>query len=172
MSKRSPEAQARLKANYAALRAAGLSPLEASRLRSASQAKVNAAIATGARPTPLSERHRAAGGGHTWKTPAPTAGPYGTHKGRIKNDDYKEVYPGEGVIYHAKYAYLMTYVTETKDGIQDRKYYTILSDKKLTKSQLKDEVYQNCQNTNGSYEAKVNKNSIELITAFHNPDFD
>jgi len=176
-SKRKPEAQARLKENYANLRAAGLTPLEASRLRSATQAKVNAAIATGGRTTPISERNQEQGAGRKTKLPEPNIGPYGSHKGRIKAGDYRDlVKVSEGgndyFIYRGRYAYTFTYVTVTKDGVQDRKYYSIVSDYKRTKSDLIEEVYEAVQKGNGSYEAKVSKSSIHLLEALHNPDFD
>lgn len=170
--KRTPAKQQEMRENYNRLRAAGFSPLEASRLRSASTAKVNAAIVTGQRP-PVSEIHQRAGRGESYTYAAPPVGPYGTHTGRIRESDYKDVTLGYTKVYHSKYAYLMTYETD-QNGVRDRKYYTILSDEKLTKQQLKEEVKANTTDpaAAGKYQAKVIVKSIELVEAYYNPDFD
>lgn len=175
--RRTAEQNAQMKENYRALREAGLSAKEAARLRSASPGKVNAAIVRGERPSPVSERHQRAGGGH--RAEPTSAGPYGTHKGRIKDTDYKDAKEyynetlGYDKVYHEKYAYVMTYEVEHKDGTRERKYYTILSDEKMTKSQLKNEVIENtADKSEGQYPGRLIKRSIELVEAFYNPDFD
>jgi hypothetical protein len=170
--KRTAAQQAQAKENYSRLKAAGFSSKDAASLRYASPGKLNAALSTGIRPQ-ISERHQRAGRGESYTRPAPSVGPYGVHKGRIKADDYKDVSEGFSKIYHAKYAYLMTY--ETQQGeVRDRKFYTILSETKLNKRQLKEEVKQNCQQAAaaGVYEARLITKSIELVEAYYNPDYD
>src|SRR5665647_641760 len=95
MAKRSVSKKSELKANYAELRAAGFSILDAQRLRSASKATVGQAVHTTPekfrQDRPLSERHARAGGGagtrykhlDTFQQASPLD--YPIHKGRIKS---------------------------------------------------------------------------------------
>lgn len=170
---RNKEQLAQQKENYNRLRAAGFSPLEASRLRSASQGKVNAALTTGQRPE-VSEKHQRAGRGEK-SQPAPSVGPYGYHKGRIKNADYKEVSLGYTLMYTDRYAYLMTYVVRNpSNGATERKYYTILSPVKRTKQSLIEEVITDCDSMDaaGEYDWYIIHSSVQLVEAYHNEAFD
>lgn len=170
MANRSKEQLQRQKENYQRLKAAGFSTKEASRLRSASQAKINTAIATGERP-PVSEKHQKAARGE--KTPNPSAGPYGVHKGRITERDYKDVEKGYTYMYTDRYAYLMTYVVKNKYGEKTRKYYTILSSEKRTKASLKEQVIEDCESQDeGEYPEELIHSSVQLLEAYHNSQFD
>lgn len=161
---------AQQKENYKALRAAGFSTQEASRLRSASQAKVDAALRTGTRPAPISERARAAGKHEKFNT-TETTHPYGVHKGRIKAEDYTRMGEGEVKMYYSRYAYLMEYVVRMKDGTPETKYLTITSDTKLSKKELKAEVVERCNDPDeGEYEGVLVKSSVQLVEAYENPN--
>lgn len=181
-SKRSPAKQAELKANYTRLRESGYSPKEASRLRSASPDTIRTALNTNPRSfrqaKPLSERHARSGGGggERYKKlnsfqPAPTLD-YKVHKGRIKASDYEEITPQSDRVYANEWAYKMTYIVVDKNGIETRKYFTILPDEKMNKKQLKQFVSDHCQGSSESrYQAKIIKGSIELIGMYHNADW-
>lgn len=183
MAKRSKAKQAELKVNYNKLREAGYSPKEASRLRSASPETINNALNTNPRTfrqsKPLSERHARAGGGQgerykkkdTFKPSPPT--PYKVHKGRITKKDYEIITPQSERVYQNTWAYKLTYLTVDKYGIEQRKYFTVLPDEKMTKKQLKDFVWENCAESKnvGYYQAKCVKSSIELIGIYYNPNY-
>lgn len=183
MSKRSPAKQAELKANYARLRDAGYSPNEAARIRSSSPSTINKALSNSPKSfreaRPLSEKHsRAATGLGTRYQKKDTyqqaAVEYVPHRGRIKASDYQEIGPGSDRNFENQWAYTMTYVTVDKDGIETRKYFTILPDEKMNKSQLKKFVYDQCNEAGkiSRYEARISKSSIELVGAYHNEDYD
>ena len=173
--RRSAEANNRIKENYNRLREAGLTPTEAARLRNASEAKLNATIAAGERVEPISERRRRAGAGERMDLTG-GAGPveaYGTHKGRIKEDDYKDVTLGYGKMYTDFYAYVMTYIVRNRfTDERVRKYYTILSPFKRTKQSLKEEVITNVEENDNLSEDywELIKSSIQLVEAYYNPN--
>jgi len=176
---RSSSQKAAMKENYKKLREAGYSPQEASRLRSAAKSTIDKALHTTPglfrNAKPVSARHQKAGGSSGAKriskrpnyTPAPPL-EYPPHKGRIKNSDYKSETP-EGYNYENEWAYRMSYVTVDITGFEQRKYFTILPDEKMTKKELIDFVYQVSQEKDNSsrYQAKVIKSSIVLIGAYH-----
>ena len=184
MAKRSDAKKAELKANYASLRAAGFSILDAQRLRSASKATVDQAVHTTPekfrQARPLSERHARAGGGAgtrykhlpTFQQSAPLE--YPVHKGRIKNNDYIEIDADSERKYANAWAYKMTYVVVDENGLETRKFFTILPDEKMTKKELKEFVWENCKEafSAGTYAGKAVKSSIQLIGAYHNADWD
>lgn len=168
--KRSPQRKEEIKRNYARLRQAGFSVLDSQRLRTASDYTIEKAIATGQRE-PLQERYQKAGRGETYKSEAYT--PYEYHTGRIKNSDYQDVTEGEGKMYRSAYAYLMTYEVADKKGNRERKYYTLLSDEKLTKKEIVSQMMEDIGSSDmiSEYEKTPVKNSIKLIQAYVNPDY-
>lgn len=182
MSKRSPAKQAELKANYKRLRESGYSPEDAARLRSASNKTIDQALHTNPKAfrqeRPVSERHsRAATGmGNRYKkqdTYQPAGTDYRAHRGRIKKSDYMDMADSDRN-YDNNLAYLMTYITVDKYGVETRKYFTILPDEKMTLKQLKNFVFENCNEKSkiSQYDAKVKKTSIELIAAYQNEDYE
>lgn len=176
MAKRSPARQAELKVNYTKLREAGYSPKEASRLRSASNDTITKALHTNPKKfrdiKPLSEKHARSGGGqgtrHTKKGGFQAAPPtYPPIKGRIKKSDYQPM-ENAPVPFDNDIAYLMTYVTVDRNGVETRHYFTILPDEKMTQKALKDFVKQECQNPGNisTYQSKLVTNSVQLIGAY------
>lgn len=176
MAKRSKQRQAELKVNYTKLREAGYSPKEASRLRSASNETIKNALHTTPKHfrevKPLSEKHARAGGGHGTRhqrksgfQPAPPA--YPPIKGRIKKSDYRPMEDAP-VPFDNDIAYLMTYVTVDRNGVETRHYFTILPDEKMTQKELKDFVKRECQKPGNisTYQSKLVTNSIQLVGAY------
>lgn len=182
MAKRSIAKKSELKAAYAELRAAGFSILEAQRLRSSSKSTVGQAVHTTPekfrQDRPLSERHARAGGGagtrykhfDTFQQASPLD--YPVHKGRIKNSDYIEIDENSDRKFANAWAYKMTYIVVDANGIETRKFFTILPDNKMTKKDLKAFVWEKCQEAAGSYTGKLVKGTIQLIGACHNADYD
>jgi len=176
MAKRTPARQAELKVNYHKLRNAGYSPKEASRLRSASNDTIKSALRSTPKQfrqaKPLSTKHSAAGGGqgtrHTKKGGFQAAPPtYPPIKGRIKNSDFQPM-ENAPVPFDNNLAYLMSYVTVNKDGIETRHYFSILPDDKMNQKQLKDFVKEICQEPGNisEYQSKLVISSIVLIGAY------
>lgn len=175
----------RLRENYQKLVNAGFSSKDATRLRGAGAAKLNAALTRGVLP-PVDPVKQAAGAGKTketvkpeiiktftkklkeWTKAAKKELPPGMQEipGKIvyqeagKNDIYK---------YLSKYTYQVAYQVKHKDGSKEWKVINLTSPKKLYKYQIREEVINDIFNNPKNlirYDSVPVIGSITLIGAY------
>lgn len=194
------ERNARLRENRRLLIQAGFSPKEADRYKGASRENVLKAIREGRIPEPkaaarkagirsgevrrekvvrrpekVARPERAPRPRGTWQKLAPP-NVYGAQKGRII---YTKAGDEGNYLYLSPYTYIVTFVTKTvdKDGNvkYERKVVALTSNRKLTKKEVFDAVYDVILSDPENQELYVNSQpilgSFELVKAVANPRY-
>lgn len=178
--RKTPDRNVILREHYRMLREAGFSPAEATRFRGASREKILEAIRTKKLP-PLREEKAVRRGMTGWRKVIKSLPPNlipKPFKGRLNVlGDYILVKPGLSKIYHAKYSYLVWYLTKTKDGEYIVKRLIYQSDEMIkSRKELFRRIYENIfaddENERLYQGSEVILSSLTLEGAYYNPEFE